>query len=161
MPAQCFGALPGISCSPATHGSSSTNFHLKGQSLLGSAKLGGRSSPYLQPLIRQQDVSVSGSQNPDVEVQGDQLQNPGTSNGTYDINLNGNAAALSLQGVNGAVPASASLAGAQAASAAADAPLDLAGLPHRWRIVIMMAVGFVLCNMDKVGREHHTCVTWV
>lgn len=43
--------------------------------------------------------------------------------------------------------------GAAAAAAAAAVPsdaLDLPGVPHRWRIVIMMAVAFVLCNMDKV-----------
>eukprot|EP00775_Hariotina_reticulata_P003301 gene3301-3577_t len=27
------------------------------------------------------------------------------------------------------------------------------GLPHRWRIVLMMAVAFVLCNMDKVNMS--------
>jgi MFS family permease len=30
------------------------------------------------------------------------------------------------------------------------APAKQAGLPHRWRLVTMMAVAFVLCNMDKV-----------
>lgn len=24
-------------------------------------------------------------------------------------------------------------------------------VPHRWRVVIMMALAFVLCNMDKVS----------
>ena len=40
-------------------------------------------------------------------------------------------------------------------------------VPHRWRVVIMMALAFVLCNMDKVlacSRCRHTeepplCVT--
>ena len=25
-------------------------------------------------------------------------------------------------------------------------------IPHRWRVTIMMALAFVLCNMDKVGH---------
>ena len=29
-------------------------------------------------------------------------------------------------------------------------PDDEGGIPHRWRVVIMMAAAFVLCNMDKV-----------
>ena len=32
-------------------------------------------------------------------------------------------------------------------------PDDERGIPHRWRVVIMMAAAFVLCNMDKVGLE--------
>jgi hypothetical protein len=39
-------------------------------------------------------------------------------------------------------------------AAAADvdglAPIYKKGLPHRWRITVMMAIAFVLCNMDKV-----------
>ena len=27
------------------------------------------------------------------------------------------------------------------------------GIPHRWRVVIMMAAAFVLCNMDKVPQH--------
>jgi len=30
-------------------------------------------------------------------------------------------------------------------------PNEEGGIPHRWRVVIMMAAAFVLCNMDKVG----------
>ena len=29
-------------------------------------------------------------------------------------------------------------------------PPEEEGIPHRWRVVAMMAAGFVLCNMDKV-----------
>jgi hypothetical protein len=50
-------------------------------------------------------------------------------------------------GTNGAVHASAPDA---AAAAAGLAPIYDKGLPHRWRITFMMAVAFVLCNMDKV-----------
>ena len=42
--------------------------------------------------------------------------------------------------------------GAAAAAVPSDA-LDLPGMPHRWRIVTMMAVAFVLCNMDKVRGD--------
>lgn len=30
---------------------------------------------------------------------------------------------------------------------------DSSSVPHRWRLVIAMALGFVLCNMDKVRRQ--------
>jgi hypothetical protein len=57
-------------------------------------------------------------------------------------------------GTNGAVHASAP----DAAAAAGLAPIYEKGLPHRWRITFMMAVAFVLCNMDKVchsqGLQH-------
>jgi hypothetical protein len=29
------------------------------------------------------------------------------------------------------------------------------GIPHRWRVVIMMAAAFVLCNMDKVPQQSY------
>ena len=29
------------------------------------------------------------------------------------------------------------------------------GIPHRWRVVIMMAAAFVLCNMDKVHGHRY------
>jgi hypothetical protein len=50
--------------------------------------------------------------------------------------------------------------GSIAAQAAADAERNAAlrapaeqekgGVPHRWKVVSMMALSFVLCNMDKV-----------
>lgn len=152
LPAHGFSALPGPSCSALAFSSSTASFLRKGPSFLGQRRLGGRSVPHLQEVIRQ-DVSVSGSQNPDVEVQdgGQPSPNPGQSNGTYNLNINANgAAALSLPG-NGA--ASISPAGGAQAPAADDGRMDLAGIPHRWRIVMMISVAFVLCNMDKVGLQ--------
>lgn len=48
---------------------------------------------------------------------------------------------------NGAVPAN----GAVSSAAAVAPAVQQGGVAHRWRIVFMMAVAFVLCNMDKVG----------
>jgi hypothetical protein len=64
-------------------------------------------------------------------------------------------------GANGAVVPSHSPEGTPAAAAEAPA-VQQGGVAHRWRIVFMMAVAFVLCNMDKVGfwaQQHRACVT--
>ena len=60
-------------------------------------------------------------------------------------------------GHDNAVPANGALgspssAAVPAAAAVEDglAPIYAKGFPHRWRITFMMAVAFVLCNMDKV-----------
>jgi hypothetical protein len=50
---------------------------------------------------------------------------------------------------NGAVPANGAVSPATAAVAPAVEP---GGVAHRWKIVLMMAMAFVLCNMDKVGN---------
>lgn len=36
---------------------------------------------------------------------------------------------------------------------AAAAAEQQGGTPHRWQVVGMMALSFVLCNMDKVGGQ--------
>ena len=51
---------------------------------------------------------------------------------------------LAAQGSSGA-------AAAAAAPAAAAEQQQQGGVPHRWQVVGMMALSFVLCNMDKVG----------
>lgn len=68
--------------------------------------------------------------------------------------LNGSAP-LSNGRSNGTAPGSA--AGSEAAIAASSATHIAEGtsqgfIAHRWRIVLMMAMAFVLCNMDKVSR---------
>lgn len=50
------------------------------------------------------------------------------------------AAAAAGDGAAAAAPAAAQQQGEQAG-----------GVPHRWQVVGMMALAFVLCNMDKVG----------
>lgn len=69
------------------------------------------------------------------------LSGEGNGNGGYDLSVNGGAAALSLPGSQPPV----------AAAAAAVAP----GLfsKHRWKVVWMIAIAFVLCNMDKVNMS--------
>lgn len=44
----------------------------------------------------------------------------------------------------------AALAPGQQAGGAAAAAEQQGGVPHRWKVVGMMALSFVLCNMDKV-----------
>lgn len=57
------------------------------------------------------------------------------------------------QGAPGAAAAgSGDGAAAEGTAAAAD---QAGGIPHRWQVVGMMALSFVLCNMDKVR-----CVGW-
>lgn len=41
----------------------------------------------------------------------------------------------------------------QGSNASKQQPLLGMGMPHRWKVVIMMAVAFVLCNMDKVNMS--------
>jgi hypothetical protein len=53
---------------------------------------------------------------------------------------------------NGAVTALSAHGGVSAA-AAMPAEASGGGVAHRWRIVFMMAVAFVLCNMDKVRNS--------
>jgi hypothetical protein len=48
------------------------------------------------------------------------------------------------------VPYQAAPGGVAAADAGAP-PLAPGGIPHRWKVVSMMAASFVLCNMDKVN----------
>ena len=43
--------------------------------------------------------------------------------------------------------------GPAAAAAPVAAPVSVDAFPRRWRTVAMIAAAFVLCNMDKVGRE--------
>lgn len=41
-------------------------------------------------------------------------------------------------------------------AATAAAPIDEGGkkkTPHRWQVVFMMAISFILCNMDKVSSS--------
>jgi len=56
---------------------------------------------------------------------------------------------------NGAKPSNGAVSGLPAngvSTSASVAPeAQKGGLAHRWRIVFMMAVAFVLCNMDKVS----------
>jgi hypothetical protein len=47
--------------------------------------------------------------------------------------------------------ASRDAAGAAAVAKAAAAEDEAGGVPHRWQVVGMMALSFVLCNMDKVS----------
>jgi hypothetical protein len=59
---------------------------------------------------------------------------------------------------NGAQPSTGAVTGLSAhggVSAAAAVPAEAqgGGVAHRWRIVFMMAVAFVLCNMDKVRNS--------
>jgi hypothetical protein len=64
--------------------------------------------------------------------------------------LNGSAA-LSNGRSNGTAAADSSPESPAAAELAA-APVQQQGfIAHRWRIVLMMSMAFVLCNMDKVG----------
>lgn len=46
-----------------------------------------------------------------------------------------------------------------AEKAAAGAPGPKKGLSHRWQVVWMMALAFVLCNMDKVSLLLHAGCT--
>lgn len=50
--------------------------------------------------------------------------------------------------LQGAPPAAAG--DGAAGKAAPGAAGEQAGIPHRWQVVGMMALSFVLCNMDKV-----------
>jgi hypothetical protein len=43
---------------------------------------------------------------------------------------------------------------AAAAAANGGPPETIAGVPHRWAVVAMMALSFVLCNMDKVCSSY-------
>lgn len=52
-------------------------------------------------------------------------------------------------GANGAVLPGHAAGGSPTAAVAPE--VQQGGVAHRWRIVFMMAVAFVLCNMDKVG----------
>ena len=70
-------------------------------------------------------------------------------------------AALGLSS-NGAKPSNGAAvsglpANGAASSAAAVPAAEKGGLAHRWRIVFMMAVAFVLCNMDKVSAGGTRC----
>lgn len=47
----------------------------------------------------------------------------------------------------------AAAAGGGAAAEAAPAAAESGGIPHRWQVVGMMALSFVLCNMDKVNMS--------
>jgi hypothetical protein len=69
--------------------------------------------------------------------------------------VNGSAA-LSNGRSNGTAPAG-STADSPAAAGAAAAPAQQGFIAHRWRIVLMMAMAFVLCNMDKVRRSNCCC----
>lgn len=42
-------------------------------------------------------------------------------------------------------------AAAAAAATTVEVGQPLKGMPHRWRVISMMALSFVLCNMDKVS----------
>ena len=63
---------------------------------------------------------------------------------------NGNAGAISASSNDSVAPAGAQHAESPEPPGKADTASAGDGLPHRWRIVFMMAVAFVLCNMDKV-----------
>jgi hypothetical protein len=61
------------------------------------------------------------------------------------------SASLSNGRSNGTAPAGSSPESPAAAELAA-APAQQQGfIAHRWRIVLMMSMAFVLCNMDKVS----------
>lgn len=51
---------------------------------------------------------------------------------------------------NGAIPSSSLQPSASSSNAAPVPPSDAGGIPQRWKVTIMMAIAFVLCNMDKV-----------
>jgi hypothetical protein len=53
--------------------------------------------------------------------------------------------------------ASRDAAGAVAVAKAAAAEDEAGGVPHRWQVVGMMALSFVLCNMDKVSGYLSLC----
>lgn len=61
-------------------------------------------------------------------------------------------------GANGAVVPGHAAGGSPTAAAVAP-EVQQGGVAHRWRIVFMMAVAFVLCNMDKVGFFGSSSVT--
>ncbi|GLC45333.1 hypothetical protein PLESTB_000310800 [Pleodorina starrii] len=93
-------------------------------------------------------VIACGQQQPsDVRTNGgDASKSEPSSNGTGPTadgaayHLNGGAAALSLPSTSGDV-------------APAPAVAAVVQQPHRWKVVYMMAVAFVLCNMDKVNMS--------
>jgi hypothetical protein len=72
--------------------------------------------------------------------------------------LNGDAA-LSNGRSNGTTPADSS-PDSPAAAALAAAPAQQGFIAHRWRIVLMMSMAFVLCNMDKVSCCAGCCYCW-
>jgi hypothetical protein len=78
-----------------------------------------------------------------------EVSSNGSSNGAaqqHGVSSSGHAVG------GGVSSAAAAVEQQQQAPAAAVAPQDPAGggVAHRWRIVLMMSVAFVLCNMDKV-----------
>lgn len=78
--------------------------------------------------------------------------------GVKDTETNQAGASPDSASSNGAQPSNGAVTGLSAhggASAAAAVPAEVpaGGVAHRWRIVFMMAVAFVLCNMDKVRNS--------
>jgi hypothetical protein len=79
------------------------------------------------------------------------------SRGTFDESqpAEGVRSSSSSSSSNGAVAA--------AGSNGSLAQAEDGGIPHRWRVVGMMALSFVLCNMDKVRgfsrNVKHTCIS--
>jgi hypothetical protein len=76
-----------------------------------------------------------------------------------DAAVNGSAA-LSNGRSNGTAAAG-STSESSAAAGAAVAPAQQGFIAHRWRIVLMMAMAFVLCNMDKVRCRARYCCSRV
>lgn len=68
---------------------------------------------------------------------------------TGESTLNGSAA-LSNGRSNGTAAAGSSPDSAAAEAGTAAVPAQQGFIAHRWRIVLMMSMAFVLCNMDKV-----------
>lgn len=71
---------------------------------------------------------------------------------TGESTLNGSAA-LSNGRSNGTAAAGSSPDSAAAEAGAAAVPAQQGFIAHRWRIVLMMSMAFVLCNMDKVNMS--------
>lgn len=88
--------------------------------------------------IKLQDSNLSESLHGTDKSQGHELDKPET---REDSVLNVNGASHVANG-NGQVDTS------EQASV-----VSSGGLPHRWKVVTMMAVAFVLCNMDKVNMS--------
>eukprot|EP00878_Enallax_costatus_P024452 GHUV01026092.1.p1 GENE.GHUV01026092.1~~GHUV01026092.1.p1 ORF type:complete len:211 (+),score=26.95 GHUV01026092.1:430-1062(+) len=117
--------------------------------------LQGRPGLHLLPRSRGHRIAASPPSSPDVPGEStytsvkDSSPLSGSSlNGTPTFSSNGKQ--------NGTGPLSASNSEYAVPSAANDAaPVAASGgfVPHRWRIVLMMATAFVLCNMDKVNMS--------
>jgi hypothetical protein len=77
----------------------------------------------------------------------------GATVGVKDTDLGQTEGSSGSLASNGAKPSNGAVtANGAVSSAAAVAPeVQQGGIAHRWRIVLMMATAFVLCNMDKVG----------